>query len=201
MTRFQKLAATTVAGTLLLVTLGVVVRATDSGLGCPDWPFCYGQVLPSLGDAKAWIEWLHRTVAAVLGLLILAQAVVAFVDHRDRRSLLWPSIGAVLLVAFQAYLGRQTVLLGNTGESVTAHLATSQALLGAAHLHPGPVVLPGPDRRPRVEPAVHPARRVRGRGDLRPAPVRGPGDGGGRRPDLPRLAAHGRHVLPAADRR
>jgi protoheme IX farnesyltransferase len=129
-TRFQKLAATTVAGTLLLVTLGVVVRVTDSGLGCPDWPFCYGRVLPSLGDSKAWIEWLHRTVAAVLGLLILAQAVVAYVDHRDRRSLLWPSIGAVVLVAFQAYLGRQTVLLGNTGESVTAHLATSQALLG-----------------------------------------------------------------------
>jgi protoheme IX farnesyltransferase len=129
-TRFQKLAATTVAGTLLLVTVGVIVRATDSGLGCPDWPFCYGQVLPALNDPKAWIEWLHRTIAAILGLVILAQAVVAFIDHRDRRSLLWPSIGAVLLVGFQAYLGRETVLRGNTGESVTAHLATSQALLG-----------------------------------------------------------------------
>jgi protoheme IX farnesyltransferase len=129
-TRFQKLAATTVAGTLLLVIVGVIVRATDSGLGCPDWPFCYGQLLPALDDPKAWIEWLHRSIAAVLGLVILAQAVVAFIDHRDRRSLLWPSIGALLLVGFQAYLGRQTVLLGNTGESVTAHLATSQALLG-----------------------------------------------------------------------
>ncbi|MGZ8502075.1 MAG: heme o synthase [Candidatus Limnocylindrales bacterium] len=130
MTRFQKLAATTVAGTLLLVTVGVIVRATDSGLGCPDWPFCYGKLLPALDDPKAWIEWLHRTIAAVLGLIIVAQAVVAFIDHRDRRSLLWPSIAAVLLVGFQAYLGRQTVLLGNTSESVTAHLATSQALLG-----------------------------------------------------------------------
>ena len=106
------------------------MRATDSGLGCPDWPFCYGQLLPRLDDPKAWIEWLHRTIAAILGLVIVAQAVVAFLDHRDRRSLLWPSIGAVLLVGFQAYLGRQTVLLGNTGESVTAHLATAQALLG-----------------------------------------------------------------------
>ncbi len=130
MTRFQKLAATTVTGTLFLVTLGVIVRATDSGLGCPDWPFCYGQILPAVDDSKAWIEWLHRGIAAVLGLLILAQAVLAYIDHRDRRSLLWPSIGAVLLVAFQAYLGRQTVLLGNSGDSVTAHLATSQALLG-----------------------------------------------------------------------
>ena len=130
MTRFQKLAATTVAGTLLLVIVGVIVRATDSGLGCPDWPFCFGNVLPALDDPKAWIEWLHRTIAAVLGLIIVAQAAVAFIDHRDRRSLLWPSIGAVLLVGFQAYLGRQTVLLGNSGESVTAHLATSQALLG-----------------------------------------------------------------------
>jgi heme o synthase len=129
-TRFQKLAATTVAGTLILVTLGVIVRATDSGLGCPDWPFCYGQILPAVDDSKAWIEWLHRGIAAILGLLILAQAILAYVDHRDRRSLLWPSIGAVFLVGFQAYLGQQTVLQGNSGESVTAHLATSQALLG-----------------------------------------------------------------------
>jgi len=129
-TRFQKLAATTVAGTLILVTLGVIVRATDSGLGCPDWPFCYGRILPAVNDGKAWIEWLHRGIAAILGLLILAQAILAYVDHRDRRSLLWPSVGAVFLVGFQAYLGQQTVLQGNSGASVTAHLATSQALLG-----------------------------------------------------------------------
>ncbi len=130
MTRFQKLAATTVAGTLFLVTLGVIVRATDSGLGCPDWPFCYGRILPAVDDSKAWIEWLHRGIAAILGLLILAQAILAYVDHRDRRSLLWPSVAAVFLVGFQAYLGQQTVLQGNSGASVTAHLATSQALLG-----------------------------------------------------------------------
>jgi protoheme IX farnesyltransferase len=128
-TRFQKLTAATVAMTFTLVTIGVFVRATDSGLGCPDWPFCYGQVIPPLGDTRAWIEWIHRTVAAVLGLMVLGVAALAFLDHRDRRSILWPSLGAVALVGFQAWLGRETVRLGNSGESVTAHLAAAMIVL------------------------------------------------------------------------
>ena len=119
MTRFQKLAAATVVTTILLVTIGVIVRATGSGMGCPDWPLCHGQVIPPLDDPKAWIEWIHRTVAAVIGFLILGAAWFAWNDHRDRRSILWPSVGAVLLVVFQAWLGRETVRLNNSGESVT----------------------------------------------------------------------------------
>src|SRR5207344_2798673 len=61
---------------------------------------------------------------------ILGLAVLAWVDHRDRRSILWPTLGAVVLVGFQAWLGRETVRLGNTGESVTAHLASAMALVG-----------------------------------------------------------------------
>ena len=129
MTRFRRLAALTLGTALLLVTIGVVVRATDSGLGCPDWPLCHGQLLPPLDDPKAWIEWIHRTVAAIIGFEILGLAVLAWIDHRDRRSLLWPSIGAVVLVGFQAWLGRETVRLGNSGESVTAHLAAAMLLV------------------------------------------------------------------------
>jgi heme o synthase len=128
-TRFQKLAATTLGTAILLVTIGVIVRATDSGLGCPDWPLCHGQLLPPLDDPKAWIEWIHRTVAAIIGFEILALAALAWVDHRDRASLLWPSLGAVILVGFQAWLGRETVRLGNSGESVTAHLAAAMLLV------------------------------------------------------------------------
>ena len=130
MTRFQKLAAATLVTTLVLVTVGVIVRATDSGLGCPDWPFCYGQLLPPLDDPKAWIEWIHRGIAVIIGFEILGLAILSLVDHRDRRSLVIASFGAVALVGFQAWLGRETVRLGNSGESVTAHLAAAMLLLG-----------------------------------------------------------------------
>ena len=129
MTRFHKLAALTLRTAILLVVVGVIVRATDSGLGCPDWPFCHGQLLPPLDDAKAWIEWVHRTIAVIIGFEILGLAVLAVRDHRDRPSLVWPSLGAVGLVGFQAWLGRETVRLGNSGESVTAHLTAAMLLV------------------------------------------------------------------------
>ena len=130
MTRFQKLTAVAIVFTFALVTVGVLTRAMQAGLGCPDWPLCYGNLVPPLDDYKAWLEWTHRTIAAVLGLLILGVAVLAVVDHRRRPSILWPSLAAVVLVGFQAWLGRETVRLGNSGESVTAHLAAAMLLLG-----------------------------------------------------------------------
>ena len=129
MTRFQRRAALTLATALGLVTIGVIVRATDSGLGCPDWPLCHGQLIPSLGDTKAWIEWIHRTVAVIIGFEILGLAILALRDYRDRPSILWPALAAVGLVGFQAWLGRETVRLGNSGESVTAHLAAALTLV------------------------------------------------------------------------
>ncbi len=132
MTRFQKLAAATVVTTFVLVTIGVLVRATDSGLACPHWPGCFeGQFLPSLDAGyQVWLEWIHRSVAVVIGFMVLGLALLAWRDHRDRPSILWPSVAAVALVGFQAWLGRETVRLGNTGESVTAHLAAAMALVG-----------------------------------------------------------------------
>ena len=155
MTRFQKLAAATVVTTFLLVTLGVVVRATDSGVACPTWPGCFdGQFLPRPDQgAQVWLEWTHRTVAALIGVLILALAFVAVRSHRDRASILYPSLAAVALVGFQAWLGRETVRLGNTGESVTAHLAAAMALVGLVvylfvrSLYPARIGGPGGSQR------------------------------------------------------
>src|SRR3954447_20875449 len=132
LTRFQRLGAAAAATVFLLVTLGVLVRVTNSGVACPHWPGCFqGQFLPSLNaDYHVWLEWLHRTVAAIIGFETLGLAFLAFRDHRRTRSILWPSLFAVVLVGFQAWLGQETVRLGNTGASVTAHLAAAMALVG-----------------------------------------------------------------------
>ena len=200
MNRFQKLAALTLATALGLVTIGVIVRATDSGLGCPDWPLCHGQIVPSLGDTKAWIEWIHRTVAVIIGFEILGLAFLAIRDYRDRRSILWPSLAAVGLVGFQAWLGRETVRLGNSGESVTAHLAAALTLVALLVFLTVRAGYPATDRRPRWQPALHAPRRVRHGPHVRPAPVRVARDGHVVRARLPGLAAHERDAVPGRDR-
>ncbi len=122
--------------TIGLVVIGVIVRATDSGMGCPDWPLCYGQLIPPTTDSgdviayKAWLEWIHRAIAAVIGLIVLAVVTLALRNLKDRRSLQGASIALLALVLFQAWLGRQTVLESNSGASVTAHLASAMAFVG-----------------------------------------------------------------------
>ena len=127
---FERLALLTATATYVLVVIGAIVRSTGSGMGCPDWPLCYGQILPPLGDNAAWIEWTHRGVAALIGLLVLTLVVVAIRSYRRQLSIIVPTVGALLLTVFQAYLGKVTVDTNNAGEWVTAHLAAALALLG-----------------------------------------------------------------------
>ena len=129
MTAFRRLALTTAAATYLLVVIGAIVRSTGSGMGCPDWPTCHGALIPPLSDTAAWIEWTHRTVAVVVGLLVLAMSVLVLLRHRRQMSLVVPTLLALVLVVFQAWLGKVTVDTSNAGEWVTAHLATALGLL------------------------------------------------------------------------
>ncbi|MGH2462154.1 MAG: heme o synthase [Candidatus Limnocylindria bacterium] len=128
MSRFTTLAAVAVAMTYLLVLVGAVVRATDSGLGCPEWPTCHGSWIPPLNDPHAIIEWSHRTVAALTGAAVAALALVAVLGHRDRPALVGGSVAAAALVVFQAWLGKVAVESDLSGEIVTAHLATAMGL-------------------------------------------------------------------------
>ena len=129
MTRFQKLTLSTAAATYLLVVVGAIVRSTDSGMGCPDWPLCHGSLLPPLGDTSAWIEWTHRTIAAAIGLLVLWVAVSAWRNYRGRRSIVWAALAALVVTIIQAALGMVTVETSNAGPTVTLHLATAMILL------------------------------------------------------------------------
>jgi heme o synthase len=129
LTRFTKLASATVAMTFVLVVVGVIVRSTGSGLGCPEWPTCHGSWVPPINDLHAIIEWSHRSTAAIVGILALALGVSAVVSYRRRPSIVWPSLAVLLLVVFQALLGKVTVESELAGDIVTAHLATAMTLL------------------------------------------------------------------------
>ncbi len=130
MTRFQRLALITAVATYILVVIGAIVRGTDSGMGCPDWPLCHGQLIPSTTDYHPWLEWFHRFIAMIIGFLALGVAVLAWRGYRKRRSILWPSLIALVVVMIQAALGAITVAENNAGDTVTAHLATAMILLG-----------------------------------------------------------------------
>jgi protoheme IX farnesyltransferase len=136
MKSFRSAVRLLLGATIGLVVIGVIVRATDSGMGCPDWPLCYGQLIPPTTDSgdviayKAWLEWIHRAIAALIGLIALSVVVIALRNLKGRQSLQGASIALLALVLFQAWLGRQTVLESNSGQSVTAHLATAMAFVG-----------------------------------------------------------------------
>ena len=126
---FRGLTVLTVLSTFALVVLGGVVRVTDSGLGCPDWPLCHGGVLPPL-DTQAIIEFSHRVTASFLvGPLVLATFVAAWLAFRRVRWLVVPATVALLLLLAQAMLGGATVVNELPGGIVAAHLALGEALL------------------------------------------------------------------------
>lgn len=144
--RYRKLVFFTWFLTLDLIMFGAFVRLTDSGLGCPDWPGCYGKLSP-IGAAhhireayetmpfgpvsfpKAWIEMIHRYVGALLGLLIIIIVVMAW---RHRRLLgNTPKLAIVTLVAvcLQGAFGAWTVTHKLMPIIVTAHLLGGMGLL------------------------------------------------------------------------
>src|SRR5712692_7147320 len=124
MTRFQKLAIVTTVATFALVVLGGTVRVTGSGLGCGrDWPRCNGRWLPPL-EVRPIIEYSHRTVAAVVGTLVLIMAVAAWRRYRRQRAVFVPAMASLAVLLAQVELGRRTVDADLSPAMVSAHLAT-----------------------------------------------------------------------------
>ena len=126
--KFRLLAIVTFVTTYALIVLGAVVRVTESGDACPDWPRCHGELIPPLEPAVL-IEFSHRLLASLVGLLVLATAVLAWRWQRRVPLVRWGATLAVLLVGGQIILGGLTVLNDLPPSMVTAHLALASALL------------------------------------------------------------------------
>jgi heme A synthase len=115
----KSLALIATIGVYVLLLVGNVVSGTGSGLGCPDWPLCHGKLIPPLDDYHTLIEWSHRLVASLVGLLILVAAIAAW--RQGMKSL---AILSLVFLVIQAGLGGLTVKLELTSPEVTtAHLA------------------------------------------------------------------------------
>jgi heme a synthase len=123
------------AGALLaagVVVLGAWVRLTNAGLGCPDWPGCYGHLFPQTAHhfAEAVHEMVHRYFASTLGAIIVALLVFAWLNRRGRGQPLLAVALLFLLVCLQGALGMKTVTLLLQPLIVTAHLLGGLSTLG-----------------------------------------------------------------------
>ncbi|MFN0070679.1 MAG: heme o synthase [Chloroflexota bacterium] len=126
---YQKLSILTVAATYALIVIGGVVRVTGSGLGCPDWPTCHGQLLPPLEQA-ALIEFTHRLVGALVSPLILATTAGAWIWRRSDSAVRHTATALPLLLAVQILLGAVVVWLELPGMVVLVHLGFAMVILG-----------------------------------------------------------------------
>ena len=126
---YPALAVVTVIGTYLLIVVGGVVRVSGSGLGCPDWPTCHGQLVPPL-EATAIIEYTHRLLGALVSPLILTTTLGAWLFRRRERGLLVAATLAPVLLAIQIVLGAIVVRLELPAMVVLVHLGFAMAILG-----------------------------------------------------------------------
>jgi cytochrome c oxidase assembly protein subunit 15 len=151
-----------------LVLFGAFTRLTDSGLGCPDWPGCYGSVSPVGASAsiaaaqaamptgpvtfsKAWIEMIHRYLATGVGVLILVLAAASFVERRRLSVSFWWPVVTLVWVCLQGAFGALTVTMKLFPAIVTLHLLGGMALLALLRAQSVAYELAQPGRAGRTE--------------------------------------------------
>ncbi len=127
---FRRLAVVTALFAYVQIALGGVVRVSGSGLGCPDWPLCHGRPYPP-ADLHAIIEYSHRAVGSVTGVLIIATVVMAWVVFRTRRPrVAWLATASLIGVVGEGALGGVVVAHDLAPWLVIVHLALAMMILG-----------------------------------------------------------------------
>ena len=127
---FRPLALVTATFAYLQIALGGVVRVTGSGLGCPDWPLCHGRPYPP-ASLPSIIEYSHRAVGTVTGVLIIATVVLAWVVYRNRRPVVaWLATASLVAVAAEGALGGVVVANDLAPWLVLVHLGLAMIILG-----------------------------------------------------------------------
>jgi len=144
--KYRKLILVTLFLTFDLIMFGAFTRLTDSGLGCPDWPGCYGAANPFIAHAdiqaaqtampsgpvthfKAWVEMIHRYLAMAVGVLIFAQMIIAWKKRKQFEGAPFFATALFLFVCLQGAFGMWTVTLKLQPIIVTSHLLLGMGLL------------------------------------------------------------------------
>lgn len=132
---FSRLAFLSTVATYVLIFVGGLVRVSGAGLGCPDWPKCFGHWIPPLNVSQlpaefkpetfnfilAWIEYVNRLMGVLVGLLIVLTAIYAIKYFRRNKSILFSSIAAAVLVAIQGWYGSIVVRSELNPNTITIH--------------------------------------------------------------------------------
>ncbi|MFC1555877.1 heme A synthase [candidate division KSB1 bacterium] len=136
MSFFRRFAFLATSATYLLIFIGGLVRVSGAGLGCPDWPKCFGRWMPPLSRAQlpadidpvlfnitlSWIEYINRLFGVLIGILIFITALLAVKYYRNVKSIVMMSMGAVLLTGFQGWYGSIVVSQKLNPFAVSVHM-------------------------------------------------------------------------------
>lgn len=140
---YQKTAIATIIATLFLILVGGLVRASGAGLGCPDWPKCFGLWIPptdiselppqfdesQFNVVKTWTEYVNRLIGVLIGFFILATFLLSIKYRKTKPSIFFSSLAALILVLFQAWLGGQVVRTGLQEGMITIHMIVAMIIL------------------------------------------------------------------------
>ncbi|WP_058021197.1 COX15/CtaA family protein [Pseudohongiella spirulinae] len=150
---WRRLAVITICAVYFLILVGASVRASGAGMGCPDWPTCFGSWIPPTSEAqlpanyqeiyadrgyaetrfnpvKTWTEYVNRLVGVTIGLLILTTALKSLGLRQHDRWISIASVAALLMVIYQGWLGSRVVASNLQPGMITLHMLMALAIVG-----------------------------------------------------------------------